>query len=315
MCKNKIQFQQGYSLPELITHYGTEEQCEKSLFDLKWPNGFKCPSCQSNSYCTLKCRKVHQCNKCHRQTSLTSGTVFEATKLPLTIWFMAIHLITQSKTSISALELKRQLGVNYNTAWSIKHKIMHVMKERDDVTKLSGLIQVDDVYWGGEQRGGKRGRGSQNKTAFVAAVSTNEEGHPTYMNMSVVKCFSSDEIKSWSKEHLEPGSSVISDGLPCFNAVKDIGCNHRRIVTGGGPECVKIEEFKWINTVISNVKTALGGSCHSVRSKYLPRYLGEFCYRFNRRFNLRDMMKRFIYVAARTKAMPHRLLTMAEAYG
>ncbi len=225
---------------------------------------------------------------------------------------MAIHLLTQSKTSVSALELQRQLGVSYNTAWSIKHKIMQVMKERDDTTKLSGLIQTDDVYWGGEYRGGKRGRGSENKTAFVAAVCTNEEGHPLYMNLSVVKRFSSNEIKHWSRKHLAPGSCVVSDGLACFNAVKEAGCSHTKLVTGGGPDCVEIEEFKWVNTMISNVKTALSGTCHAVRAKHLPRYLAEFCYRFNRRFNLRDMLKRFVYVAARTPAMPKRLLTMAE---
>jgi transposase-like protein len=312
MCKNKIQFQQGYSLPELFKHYGTPEQCEQSLFNLKWPEGFVCPVCESKSSCRLKSRKIYQCNHCHHQTSLTSGTIFESTKLPLNIWFMAIHLLTQSKTSVSALELQRQLGVSYNTAWSIKHKIMQVMKERDDTIKLSGLIQIDDVYWGGEHRGGKRGRGSENKTGFVAAVCTNEEGHPLYMNLSVVKRFSNDEIKHWSQKHLASGSQVISDGLACFNAVKEAGCSHKKLVTGGGPECVEIEEFRWVNTMISNVKTALGGTCHAVRAKHLPRYLAEFCYRFNRRFKLRDMLKRFVYVAARTPAMPKRLLTMAE---
>jgi hypothetical protein len=139
-------------------------------------------------------RAVYQCNRCHHQHSLISGTIFSATKLPLTLWFLAIHLITQAKTGISALSLRRQLGVSYNTAWSIKQKLMQVMKERDDSKPLSGIIQLDDVYWGGEQRGGKRGRGSANKTPFVAAVSVNEKGHPMAMNMTVVNGFRSKEI-------------------------------------------------------------------------------------------------------------------------
>jgi len=128
----------------------------------------------------LKSRAVFHC---HHQHSLTSGTIFASTKLPLTTWFLAIYLITQAKTGISALALHRQLGVSYNTAWSMKQKIMHVMKGQDDKQPLSGIVQLDDVYWGGEHRGGKRGRGSENKTPFVAAVSVDDEGHPVRMNM------------------------------------------------------------------------------------------------------------------------------------
>jgi hypothetical protein len=112
-----------------------------------------CPECCGSSYCTLKTRAVYQCNRCHHQHSLISGTIFSATKLPLTTWFLAAHLITQAKTGLSALSLRRQLGVSYNTDWSIKQKLMQVMKERDDSKPLSGIIQLDDVYWGGEQRG------------------------------------------------------------------------------------------------------------------------------------------------------------------
>ena len=100
---------------------------------------------------------------------------------------MAIHLVTQSKTSVSALELKRQLGVSYNTAWSVRHKILQAMKEHNDSQSIAGTIQLDDAYWGGELRGGKRGRGSENKTPFVAAVSLNEAGHPIQMKMTVVE--------------------------------------------------------------------------------------------------------------------------------
>jgi transposase-like protein len=159
MCKNKVQFQVGYSLIQLFQDYGTEAQCHESLFKSRWPTGFNCPECGCHQYCFLKARKLYQCNKCHHQTSLTSGTIFEQTKLPLTKWFLAIYLITQSKTGLSALGLKREIGVSYNTAWSMKHKIMQVMKERDDSKLLKGTIQLDDVYWGGERHGGKRGRG------------------------------------------------------------------------------------------------------------------------------------------------------------
>lgn len=315
MSKNKIQFQNGYSLPELFHDYGSEEQCTQALFQWRWPNGFVCPECTSKRFCILKSRKIYQCNHCHHQISLTSGTIFASTKLPLTRWFLAIHLVTQSKTGLSALELKRQINVSYNTAWSMKQKIMQVMKERDDSQPLSGTIQLDDVYWGGERRGGSRGRGSKNKTPFVAAVSINEAGRPVAMNMNVVQGFRLTEISRWAHDHLQAGSLVVSDGLSCFSAVQEAGCEHISIVTGGGAQSVTKKEFTWVNTTIGNVKNAITGTYHSINPKHLPRYLAEFCYRFNRRFQLEDMLPRFAYVALRTPPMPMRLLSMAENYG
>lgn len=315
MSKNKVQFQSGYSLLTLFSEYGTENQCRLSLFKWKWPSGFVCPECGSTRFCVLKSRNVYQCNRCHHQTSLTSSTIFANTNLPLTKWFLAIHLITQSKTGLSALALKRQIGVTYNTAWSMKQKIMQVMKERDDSQPLSGTIQLDDVYWGGERHGGARGRGSENKIPYVTAISINEEGHPVAMSMTVVKGFQLTEISRWAQRHLQPGSHVVSDGLACFSAVKEAGCLHDRIVTGGGYQSVTKEEFTWVNTMIGNVKNAITGTYHAIGSPHLPRYLAEFCYRFNRRFQLEDMLPRFIYVALRTPPMPNRLLKMAESYG
>jgi transposase-like protein len=315
MSKNQVQFQKGYSLLELFKNYGTEEQCAKALFAWRWADGFRCPHCGSSSYSTLKTRKLYQCSACHHQTSLISGTIFEQTKLPLTLWFLAIHLILQAKTGLSALALMRQIGVSYNTAWSMKQKIMQVMKERDDRKTLKGTIQLDDVYWGGERRGGKRGRGSANKVPFVAAVSLNDNGHPIAMNMNVVNGFKLTEIARWAKQHLQPGCLVISDGLPCFSAVLEAGCHHYSIVTGGGAQSVTKEEFTWVNTMIGNVKKAINGTYHAINPKHLPRYLAEFCYRFNRRFKLEDMLPRFAYVAVRTPPMPGRLLKLAEGYG
>jgi len=315
MSKNKVQFQKGYGLAEFIRDYGTEEQCAGALFKWRWPDGFRCPHCGHDRHCALKSRKLYQCNRCRHQASLVSGTLFEQTKLPLTTWFLAIHLIAQAKTGLSALALMRHMGVSYNTAWAVKQKVMQAMKERDDGKRLGGLVQLDDAYWGGERHGGKRGRGSANKTPFVAAVSLNGEGHPVSMNLNVVKGFRQAEVARWAKGHLLPGCSVVSDGLACFAAVEGAGCRHVGIVTGGGPQSVTREEFAWVNTMIGNVKKAINGVYHAIGHKHLPRYLAEFCYRFNRRFQLEDMLPRLVYVAARTPPMPGRLLKLAEAYG
>ena len=131
-------------------------------------------------------RQLYQCSRCHHQASVISGTIFEATKLPLTTWFLGLYLLTQTKNGVSALELRRQLGITYKAAWRLKHKLMQVMKELDDCQPLEGVIQLDDAYWGGERRGGKRGRGAPGKSPFVAAVATNGGGHPIAMRLIIL---------------------------------------------------------------------------------------------------------------------------------
>ena len=213
MARNKIQFQKGLSLNAFLKEYGTEEQCFDALYALRWPDGFRCPFCGHDQCCQLAYRRLQQCNRCQRQTSITAGTIFESTKLPLTVWFQAMYLMTQNKKGISAMALHRQLGISYNAAWRMKHKLMQVMLERDEGKPLTGFIEVDDAYLGGERSGGKRGRGAAGKTPFIAAVETTATGQPTRIKLSIVKGFRTAEIKAWSERHLLPGSTVISDGL------------------------------------------------------------------------------------------------------
>jgi transposase-like protein len=313
MAKNTVQFQKGMSLPEFLKKYASENACWEALFKLRWPDGFRCPECEHHSHCRLKSRKLIQCHRCHHQTSLTANTVFSHTKLPLTTWFLAIFLLTQSKSGLSAMALSRHLGVSYNTAWLVKHKLMQTMRERDDSKPLSGQIQVDDAFWGGERRGGKRGRGAAGKTPFVAAVACSSDGRPLAMRMTPLKGFRSTSIDRWARQHLSPDSEVTSDGLPCFRAIVET-CPHWSIATGGGPASVEKAEFTWVNTMLGNVKNALHGTYHALQGKHLGRYLGEFAYRFNRRFELDRMVDRLAYVACRTAPLPYRLAKMAEVH-
>lgn len=313
MARNKVQFQKGVSLSEFLSKYGTEAQCFDALYAWRWPHGFQCPHCGHDKGCQLDHRKLQQCNRCHRQTSVTAGTIFESTKLPLTLWFQAIYLITQSKKGVSAMQLHRQLGISYNAAWRMKHKLMQVMLERDHKHKLSGFIELDDAYLGGERSGGKPGRGAAGKTPFVAAVETTHEGRPTRIKLSVLKGFRSAEIMAWSRQHLTQGTTVISDGLACFNAVTEAGCLHDKIVCGGGRASVEEPEFYWVNTILGNLKSALRSTYHAIRPKYAQRYLSEFQYRFNRRFDLCELIPRLVCVALRTPPMPERLLKIGLA--
>jgi len=313
MAQNRIQFQKGLSLKQFLSDYGTEAQCEQALERWRWPQGFICPSCgHPHAPVRLRTRALLQCRRCRHQASLTAGTIFADTKLPLTTWFLAMFLLTQQKNGISALELKRHLGVSYPTAWRVKHKLLQVMKERDDQTPLGGIIEVDDVYWGGEAHASTPGRGSPNKTPFIAALSRNEEDHPIGLRLGKVKGFRKVEVARFAKRHFDPNAIVLSDGLGCFRGIASAGLEHQPIVTGGGYRSMAIPELHWLNTVRGNVKNSLRGSYHQASGKHLPRYLGEFCYRFNRRFDLPAMLPRLGWAAVRTPPMPHRLLVLAE---
>jgi hypothetical protein len=180
MGMNRIQFQEGMSLFEFFQHWGDEAQCEAAVEQARWPDGFRCPRCGTRAHCVLrvKARKTFQCNGCHHQTSVIAGTLFEGTKLALTVWFLAMYLISQAKTGLSALALKRAVGVSYRTAWLLHHKLMQAMVEREAGYRLSDKVQLDDAYLGGEHSDGTVGRGSSNKVPFVAAVQVDAHGHP-----------------------------------------------------------------------------------------------------------------------------------------
>ena len=276
MAYNPIQFQQGMSLPKFLQCFGTEAACVQAVERARWPEGFRCPRCGGSTHCVLDraSRRRFQCNACHYQASPTAGTLFASTKLPLTKWFLAIYQISQAKTGLSALELKRQLGVSYPTAWLMHHKIMTAMSRREASHRLSGTVQVDDAYLGGERTGGKPGRGSENKVPFVAAVSLNEQGNPAYAKLTPVPGFTSDAISTWANSNLAPGTDVLSDGLGCFAAVTEAGCTHRVEVVGQRKPR-ELPQFKWVNTVLGNLKTMLSGTYKAFKfGKYADRYLG-----------------------------------------
>lgn len=316
MAMNRIQFQPGLSMPEFLKSYGTDTQCEQTLEAVRWPSGFRCPRCAGEAHYVMRdgVRKVFQCNACRHQASLIAGTVFQSTKLPLTIWFLAIYLISQAKTGISALALSRQLGVSYPTAWLIEHKLMQAMADREDRYVLEGNVQVDDAYLGGERTGGKVGRGSENKVPFIAAVSLMGDGLPLRVRLTPVSGFTLKAVSVWAKRALAPGSRVFSDGLACFGAVTEAGCYHYPTVMGGRKPR-EVPEFKWINTVLGNLKTSLSGCYHAFDfQKYAARYLAAFCYRFNRRFDLRTLHHRLLVAAASSTPHPLPSIRLADVH-
>ena len=306
MPMNRVQFQRGLSMAEFLERYGSEDKCEAALAAARWPSGFACPACGGAARTSFVRGRLRywQCGACAHQCSLISGTIFESTKLALSRWFLALQLLTQSKNNVSALELMRQLGVSYRTAWLIKHKIMEAMRVREQPRELDGRVEIDDAYLGGERSGGKTGRGSENKVPIVAAVQTTPAGQP------VLACLrqqphTTEEVAVFAAAHIAPSATVVSDGLWCFRATTIVGAEQERVVTGGGKASVKLPQFKAVNTLLGNLKTAIGGTYHAFDFvKYAHRYLAEFQYRFNRRFNMRTMLVRLLHALVATPARP-----------
>src|ERR687885_1519027 len=254
--------------------FGTGEACREALFGMRWREGLSCPACGHRGFCQLRTRKLFQCNRCKRQVRLTAGTVFQDTKLPLTVWFAAIYHLTRSKGGISSIELGRRLGVEQGTAWLMKHKLMRAMAAREaEKPELEGRVEVDDAYLGGERPGGKRGRGAAGKTPIVAAVETTPERRPKRLRLTVVKGFRKKEVERIAKRDLAAGATVVSDGLSCWPAVEKAGCSHRPMATGAGRKAANWTPFKWVNTTLGNVKTALAGTYHHVSPKHAQSYL------------------------------------------
>ncbi len=236
----------------------------------------------------------------------------EPTKLPLTTWFLAFYLIGKAKTGIYSLALTRQLGVHYRTAWLIHNKIMVAICEREEAYLFCGKAQIDDAYLGGERNGGKPSLGSENKVSIVEAVSLDDAGHLLHVKLAIVQTFNFAAIADWSQAALALGSELISDGLACFRAVAEVSCSPQPvIVTGRHPN--EMPEFRWINTVLSNVKTSFSGTIYALHiDKYADRYLGALRCRFNRRFDLVAMTERVLHEVCDCTARPERMLMSAE---
>lgn len=307
MARNKVQFQRGLSAAKFQRLYGTEDLCHAALVRMRWPDGFVCPKCNGRAHAYLKPRRLFQCRACRMQTSVRAGTIFHKSRTPLTKWFLAMHLITSAKNDVASLELSRQLDVKWDTAWLMKQKLLEVMVQRNSIYKLEGDVQIDDAYQGGEQPAlpGNTGRGARGKVPFVLAVQT-RDGRPIFAQMRVVPGFTKEAIRNYAEASIEPGARVLSDGLGCWNGLAEAGMKHEPKVTGGGRP--RMGEFKWVNTALGNIKSAIVGTCRSCDIQHTPRYLAAYEWRFNRRFDLGQNLERLARVAVTIAPQPYRKL-------
>lgn len=266
------------SLIEWQRRFGTEEACAEALTRVRWPDGFICPACAGKAYSYITSRQVYQCSHCQHQTSVTSGTIFHSTNLPLVKWFWAIYLSASDKGGISALRLSKQIATTWRTAHRILHKIRTVMAHRDSIYRLEGLIESDDAYVGGKKLG-KRGRGAMGKKPILVAVE-NRKDHAGFVAAEAVDAVSQDSVREFCRRHLKSGQEVRTDALSALNSIGEEHTHEKKLTP---PE----EAGHWlplVHIVIGNLKTFLNGTFHGVSLKYLHEYISEFCYRFNRRF-------------------------------
>jgi hypothetical protein len=196
--------QEGLSLLESQKRFRIEKACQKHLFGLRWPQGYRCPRGQHDKAYFHRTRHVYACKACGYQTSLTAGTIFHQTMTPLRKWFWMIFLMGRQKSGASLLSVQRILEIRtYKTVWVMGHKIRKAMAKRDAGYKLAGLIEMDDTYVGGPKPG-KRGRGAAGKSEVVVAVET--PGDKTrFAAMGQVPRVSGDEIKAMAQACLVAG--------------------------------------------------------------------------------------------------------------
>ena len=311
------QFQRSISLKEFLIKFSTEQACQQELERIRWPDGYACPRCENRGHrCFLRGgRKMFECSQCGHQTHPGVGTIFTDTKLPLTTWFIAIYLLTQSKTNVSALELTRHLDVCYRTAWRMKHKIMEAMTQQESSRQLQGFIEIDDAYLGGERNGGLVGRGSPGKQAFIIAVSTDQEGRPHHAVADPVARFDKAEVRLWAERRLATNVKVFCDGLGGFYAFDDLELEPERMPSAPGRKSAQHPRMKWVNTVLGNIKRAMDGRYHAIRQhKYARRYLNEATWRFNRRGTMPNIMHKLIVASVACSTLTEKVLRDTNPY-
>ena len=278
------------TLIEFQTSYGTEEQCRQHLFNKRWPDGFVCPKCGHKEYFNIASRNLYQCKACNHQASVTAGTIMDKTRTPLVKWFMAIYLIAEDKRGISALALKSKLGVSYTTAWVMSNKIRFAMGKRDAEYDLSGVVEIDDAFFGASSEGGKRGRGTD-KTAVLVSVSLTDEGKPKFAKMEVVETLDGETVTEFANNFLAKGSEVRTDGLPIYSPLAN---NGYLLVQKNYDPKKQPEHLHWTHIFISNAKAFIDGTFHGLDPLHMQRYLDEFCYRLNRRWFTSDIFSRLV---------------------
>jgi len=275
---------------EFIKNFSTEEQCRDYLHKLRWPDGFVCPKCNSQESWPIG-NSLYECKQCGRQSSVIAGTIFQDTRKPLKTWFIAIWWITTQKNGASAEGLRQVLGLKSDeTAWAWLHKIRKAMV-RADREKLSGTVEIDEAYIGGEEHGESTGRGTGNKVLVAIAVELQEFGSERKqglrklgrVRLAVIPDASGRSLSGFISHNVAEGSELITDGWSGFSFVKNSDYKHTVYVQSKRKEDDE-HPLPHVHLVISLLKRWLLGTHQgAVSDKHMQAYLEEYTFRFNRR--------------------------------
>jgi transposase-like protein len=269
------------NLMSVVSQFGTDDACRARLAELRWPNGVRCPRCpEQTTISYISDREVYDCDSCRYQFSVTAGTIFNDTHLPLTKWFFATYVMCESKKGVSANQLKRMLGVSYKTAWYLCHRIRKAMVEVNPAP-LGGkgvTVEMDETYAGGHKRHVGSGY-LGNKTMILGAL---ERGEISQIRLRGDK----KVLHGFVAETTKPDTSkVYTDDNPGYIGIADADTEHES-VNHHTEEWVRGDvHTNGIEGVWSLFKRSIVGSYHQVSAKHLDRYLDEFEWRFNQRAN------------------------------
>ena len=296
------------TLLEFQTRFPDEEACWQVLWEMRWPDGFACPRCGHEASYPIASRRLEQCQACRYQASVTAGTIFHKTRVPLRIWFWAIFFVARHKQGISALQLQRDTGLgSYQTAWTMLHKLRSALRPRPE-GKLTGLVEVDESYVGGREPGLRGGRRLVGKTLVAGAVE-HREHTAGRVRLAVLRglTFQNDlgpfVCGSVDANH----ATVRTDAFQGYGSLDKVGIDHERIVQGKDP-ARSAEILPWIHCVFGNLKTWLRGTFHGVSRKHMPGYLAEFAYRFDRRWREEELFGFVLRRAAHGEPLPYNRL-------
>lgn len=265
------------TLLELERRFTSEEACRQYLFALRWVEGFVCPRCGGKTAWPTR-RGLWLCADCRHQASVTAGTIFQDSHLPLTTWFRALWHVTSQKNGVSALGLQRALGLgSYKTAWAVLHKLRRAMV-RPGRDRLHGTVEVDETYWGSEEQG-VIGRLTYEKALIVVAAEEDGRGIGR-IRLRRIPDLSQASLHGFIAQAIEPGSTVRTDGLNAYLGLE--GYTHDRRVQRRQPEGERF--LPRVHRVVSLLKRWLLGTHQgAIGQEHLDYYLDEFTFRFNRR--------------------------------
>lgn len=291
------------SLYDFLNRFPSEEDCFHYLIEKRWPDGFRCPKCGNRESYFIEKHRLFQCTMCRHQTSVTAGTVFNRLRHPLLTLFWAVYLIATSKKGISAMELKRKLSIrSYQTAWLLLHKIRSAMAS-SQMFPLTGDAEADETYVGGRHPG-KRGRGAEGKIPVAAVVETNKKNMGRAY-LETIESVSAYNLTSFLSRNLTPGVKVTTDGYKSYGFLSEYFCHVPRIKSFLNDDDV----LPKVHILIANLKMWLRGTYNCLPSKHLQRYLDEFIFRFNRRWNLDTIFDKLLVRCIDTPSITYADLT------